>query len=310
MAVVADLCRALGQGPAHHEVRDHGRLVPQPEHGRAHGAEQIGGPIFQLEQHRAQHRPRCVGKGAQRAGPAHGLALQRRRRLGGTGLEPLDRTPAGVGLEGIPGMHGPGADGRLVGPGGKYAPIEEPFCRAHRGAEEDIVVEIEEALGQARNAVHIGLDMGRVEGRQRRRRDQVAVVDEGQPPAGAQPGRRLGVGHDIDLAVLGKVALERAQAVAQLIVVAEAALDIAIGGQAALALGRLPGGGSAALAAPSRVIAVDPQVDDVDSGVLGHGGWQEKQPTPHCTAAQRLHSMAVRTGGEQRNLDPSPGKAG
>jgi hypothetical protein len=56
--------------------------------------------------------------------------------------------------------------------------LAEPCAGVDRGAEEDVVVEVEEALGQAGNAVDVRLNVAGVEDRQATRRHQVPMVND------------------------------------------------------------------------------------------------------------------------------------
>ena len=93
------------------------------------------------------------------------------------------------------------------------------------------------------------------------------MVHHGEPLGALQPGRRLPVGDDVDVTVVWKEALQRAQAVAQLVVVAKAAFDIAKGrnrhaaGVAEILQSLSP------LGPPARVLTVYPEVNNVDGGV-------------------------------------------
>jgi hypothetical protein len=66
--------------------------------------------------------------------------------------------------------------------------------------------------------------------------------------------------------------LQRAQAVAQFTVVAKAALDVAVQAKGAAVTGAEPLRGTATLAAPGGVVAIHPEVDDIDGTVTMHVG--------------------------------------
>lgn len=100
--------------------------------------------------------------------------------------------------------------------------VGEKVVRRHWGAEEDVVVEVEEAAGEAGDAVDVGLDGRRAEGGEDGRvRENVCVGHHAHPRVGAvQPHGDLAVGDDEHAADPGRVALQRAQRVAEFVAVA------------------------------------------------------------------------------------------
>ena len=70
--------------------------------------------------------------------------------------------------------------------------------------------------------------------------------------------RRLAVGDDIHMAMLGKVALQRPQAEAKFFVVAKAPLHVAVNRHGVQALGVELRSGLLAFEAPGRVVAIHP----------------------------------------------------
>ena len=107
-------------------------------------------------------------------------------------------------------------------------------------------------------------NVARVKGRQRGLGHQLTVVHQRQSVRGAQPVRRLRIGHDVHMAVLREKFLQRPQAVAQFMVVPKAALHIAVTrhGRARVA-GQLRQS-SLALGSPARIVAVHPQINHVN----------------------------------------------
>jgi hypothetical protein len=73
------------------------------------------------------------------------------------------------------------------------------------------------------------------------------------------------------MAMPWKEAVERAQAVAQLVVVAKTPFHVAVHTHGRKLPGTQACGSSPAFAAPGWVIAVDPEVDDVDGAGVWHG---------------------------------------
>ena len=116
------------------------------------------------------------------------------------------------------------------------------------------------------------LDVARIEGGQRSLGHQIAVVYQCQTVRGAQPIRRLGIGDDVNMAVLGEKLFQGTQAVAQLMVVTKTPLHIAVTRHgSASVLGQLRQS-DFTLGSPNGVIAIDPQVHHIDGRIRTVGG--------------------------------------
>ena len=263
--------------------------MPGAKRRGAHQCKQRRADVgLQRLQQRHPQRPRCVGKGAR---PVH-ISRHALR-------QPRPRQPAGVDQRRVLGHKLKPRHLGLVRPGGEKPAVGKPVVQLHSPAEEGVVVEVEKPLRQARDAVDIGLDVARVEQRQRCRRDDVAVIHHRQARPVGQPVRPLPVGDDVNMAVAGEKTLQRPQAVAQLVVVAVAALDVAkrrtavwqcrsagsllgcgrLGGHLA---GRHPLGGRLPALAPGRVVAIDPEIDHIDK--ITARGRQGAGLRHHCGA--------------------------
>ena len=153
----------------------------------------------------------------------------------------------------------------------------EQGLRADRPTDEEVVVEVEPVLGQARDVVQRRLDRVRVEGGQRLGGHDLGVRHHGDAGVLAvQPRGHLAAGDEVDGAHPGCEQVHRAQGVAQLVAGDEA-------GPAA----RLPGAGGAfeardpllARGVPLGVAPVDPGVDDVhrEAALVDRGGRHQRQ---------------------------------
>ena len=153
-------------------------------------------------------------------------------------------------------------DGAVVGDEGGVLPAGcEEVLGAARPAEEDVVVDIDEVVREVGHRVQAGLDRVRAEGRQRRGRQHVAVVDD--PDAvirGVEPRRHLSRGDEVDAPDPWCEEVEAAHRVAQLVAAAVAR------GTAGPSARRTAQSGDPRVAGsePRLVVTVDPGVDDVD----------------------------------------------
>jgi hypothetical protein len=151
--------------------------------------------------------------------------------------------------------------------------VAEPCRDVDGGAEEDVVVQVEVALGQPRNVVDVRLDVAGVEDRQCRGGQQVAVVDDRDAGRRLEPLGHLRIRHDPDMAVIREEAFQGPQVVARLTVVATAIGDVAVDSELRWMPSLLGGECTRALPEPAGVGPVDPKVHHVDRRMLAGRIW-------------------------------------
>ncbi|GIM91874.1 hypothetical protein Ato02nite_036670 [Paractinoplanes toevensis] len=190
--------------------------------------------------------------------------------------------------------------------------------RRHRPAEEHVVVEIDEVLGQSGDQVQPGLDRVRVEGGQRAgAAEQFAMADHGEPRVRVvQPRRELVVGDHVDPPDPGGERDDRAQRVLELVAAGEPGL---VGGDRVDLLRPDRGQGRVLAFEPVRVVAVDPGEDRVDgeADVVGRVVGELGPGAVAGFVAGRRHHPVDRRGadpddralGRQRGGDPVPARA-
>lgn len=123
----------------------------------------------------------------------------------------------------------------------------------------------------------VGLNVAGVKSRQRRLWYQIKMVHDGETVRDSKPGRRLGIGNDVDVPMFREKFLEGTQAMSEFVIVAKPTFNIAVNGHGVTVANAHFLNGPLALQSPDRVVAVYPKVNNIDGFIVFHKNNSKKK---------------------------------